>query len=91
MMKKIRKMLKRQEVSPRRVDSNSRHPRHSCGDGVQHCGSIQRQAKIAAHNANVRIITNAANMYIMMNNGVPEEALILLSGTSYRIPTPHKG
>jgi len=41
------------------------------GIGVQQYGRIQRDAKIAAHNANVRIITNAANMYIMMHDEVP--------------------
>jgi type IV pilus assembly protein PilA len=42
------------------------------GIGVQQYGRIQRDAKIAAHNANVRIITNAANMYIMMYDKAPE-------------------
>jgi type IV pilus assembly protein PilA len=73
MMKKIRKMLKRQEgftlvelmVAVVILGILA-------GIGVQQYGSIQRQAQIAAHNANVRIITNAANMYIMMNNEVPE-------------------
>jgi type IV pilus assembly protein PilA len=41
------------------------------GIGVQQYGRIQRDAKIAAHNANVRIITNAANMYIMMHGEAP--------------------
>ncbi|MGI6641760.1 MAG: competence type IV pilus major pilin ComGC [Limnochordia bacterium] len=72
-MKKIRKMLKRQEgftlvelmVAVVILGILA-------GIGVQQYGRIQRQAQIAAHNANVRIITNAANMYIMMNNEVPE-------------------
>jgi type IV pilus assembly protein PilA len=41
------------------------------GVGVTQYGRIQRDAKIAAHNANVRIITNAANMYIMMHDEAP--------------------
>lgn len=67
MLKKFRKMLKKQEgftlvelmVAVVILGILA-------GIGVQQYGRIQRDAKIAAHNANVRIITNAANMYIMM-------------------------
>ncbi|HOK32403.1 MAG TPA: type II secretion system protein, partial [Limnochordia bacterium] len=72
MLKKFRKMLKKQEgftlvelmVAVVILGILA-------GIGVQQYGRIQRDAKIAAHNANVRIITNAANMYIMMHDDVP--------------------
>lgn len=73
MLKKFRKMLKKQEgftlvelmVAVVILGILA-------GIGVQQYGRIQRDAKIAAHNANVRIITNAANMYIMMYDKAPE-------------------
>ena len=73
MLKKFRKMLKKQEgftlvelmVAVVILGILA-------GIGVQQYGRIQRDAKIAAHNANVRIITNAANMYIMMHDEAPE-------------------
>lgn len=72
MLKKFRKMLKKQEgftlvelmVAVVILGILA-------GIGVQQYGRIQRDAKIAAHNANVRIITNAANMYIMMYDEAP--------------------
>lgn len=72
MLKKFRKMLKKQEgftlvelmVAVVILGILA-------GIGVQQYGRIQRDAKIAAHNANVRIITNAANMYIMMEGTAP--------------------
>lgn len=72
MLKKFRKMLKKQEgftlvelmVAVVILGILA-------GIGVQQYGRIQRDAKIAAHNANVRIITNAANMYIMMRGETP--------------------
>lgn len=72
MLKKFRKMLKKQEgftlvelmVAVVILGILA-------GIGVQQYGRIQRDAKIAAHNANVRIITNAANMYIMMHDEAP--------------------
>ncbi|WP_461365756.1 competence type IV pilus major pilin ComGC [Candidatus Darwinibacter acetoxidans] len=72
MLKKFRKMLKKQEgftlvelmVAVVILGILA-------GIGVQQYGRIQRDAKIAAHNANVRIITNAANMYIMMYGEAP--------------------
>ena len=72
MLKKFRKMLKKQEgftlvelmVAVVILGILA-------GIGVQQYGRIQRDAKIAAHNANVRIITNAANMYIMMYDDAP--------------------
>ena len=72
MLKKFRKMLKKQEgftlvelmVAVVILGILA-------GVGVTQYGRIQRDAKIAAHNANVRIITNAANMYIMMRGEAP--------------------
>ena len=92
MMKKIRKMLKRQEgftlvelmVAVVILGILA-------GIGVQQYGRIQRQAQIAAHNANVRIITNAANMYIMMNNKKPESIEDLASQFLQDVPTPPQG
>ncbi|KLU40679.1 MAG: hypothetical protein AA931_03785 [Peptococcaceae bacterium 1109] len=92
MMKKIRKMLKRQEgftlvelmVAVVILGILA-------GIGVQQYGRIQRQAQIAAHNANVRIITNAANMYIMMNNKKPESIEDLASQFSQDVPKPPQG
>ena len=62
------------------------------GIGVQQYGSIQRKAKIAAHNANVRIITNAANMYIMMHDEAPTSLDDLVPGFLQEpVPEPPEG
>jgi len=58
------------------------------GIGVQQYGSIQRKAKIAAHNANVRIITNAANMYIMMYDEAPQSVQELADKSFLQAPVP---
>jgi len=58
------------------------------GIGVQQYGRIQRDAKIAAHNANVRIITNAANMYIMMKDTAPESVQALADEGFLQEPVP---
>lgn len=94
MLKKFRKMLKKQEgftlvelmVAVVILGILA-------GIGVQQYGSIQRKAKIAAHNANVRIITNAANMYIMMHGKDPGsvEALAEESFLQKPVPTPPEG
>lgn len=89
MMKKIRKMLKRQEgftlvelmVAVVILGILA-------GIGVQQYGRIQRQAQIAAHNANVRIITNAANMFIMMNNRAPKDINELVDKSFLQEPAP---
>lgn len=91
MLKKFRKMLKKQEgftlvelmVAVVILGILA-------GIGVQQYGRIQRDAKIAAHNANVRIITNAANMYIMMYGEAPTID-DLESGFLQEIPTPPEG
>lgn len=93
MLKKFRKMLKKQEgftlvelmVAVVILGILA-------GIGVQQYGRIQRDAKIAAHNANVRIITNAANMYIMMEGTAPETVEDLVPGFLQEpVPTPPKG
>lgn len=93
MLKKFRKMLKKQEgftlvelmVAVVILGILA-------GIGVQQYGRIQRDAKIAAHNANVRIITNAANMYIMMNGEAPETIDNLVpAGFLQEVPKPPAG
>lgn len=89
MLKKFRKMLKKQEgftlvelmVAVVILGILA-------GIGVQQYGRIQRDAKIAAHNANVRIITNAANMYIMMNDTAPESVQALADEGFLQEPVP---
>ena len=39
------------------------------GIGVQQYGNIQERAKKAAHEANKKVLTNAANMWLIMNGG----------------------
>jgi len=58
------------------------------GIGVTQYGRIQRDAKIAAHNANVRIITNAANMYIMMYDKAPDSVEDLAEESFLQKPVP---
>lgn len=92
MLKKFRKMLKKQEgftlvelmVAVVILGILA-------GIGVQQYGRIQRDAKIAAHNANVRIITNAANMYIMVYDKAPESVNDLTPEFLQEIPKPPKG
>lgn len=43
------------------------------GIGVQQYGNIQERAKKAAHEANKKVLTNAANMWLIMNGGFPGE------------------
>lgn len=89
MLKKFRKMLKKQEgftlvelmVAVVILGILA-------GIGVQQYGRIQRDAKIAAHNANVRIITNAANMYIMMHDEAPESVQDLADESFLQEPVP---
>lgn len=89
MLKKFRKMLKKQEgftlvelmVAVVILGILA-------GVGVTQYGRIQRDAKIAAHNANVRIITNAANMYIMMHDEAPESVQDLADESFLQEPVP---
>ncbi len=39
------------------------------GIGVQQYGNIQKRAREAAHDANKKVLTNAANMWLIMNDG----------------------
>ena len=41
------------------------------GIGVQQYGNIQERARQAAHDANKKVLTNAANMWLIMNDGFP--------------------
>ena len=93
MLKKFRKMLKKQEgftlvelmVAVVILGILA-------GIGVQQYGRIQRDAKIAAHNANVRIITNAANMYIMMHEEAPGSVQDLVDKFFLQeVPKPPEG
>lgn len=43
------------------------------GIGVQQYGNIQERAKKAADEANKKVLTNAANMWLIMNGGFPGE------------------
>lgn len=43
------------------------------GIGVQQYGNIQERAKKAAHEANKKVLTNAANMWLIMNGGFDGE------------------
>ena len=43
------------------------------GIGVQQYGNIQERAREAADAANRKVLTNAANMWLIMNGGLPEE------------------
>lgn len=72
MLKKLRKMLKKQEgftlvelmivVVILGI---------LAGIGVQQYVNVQTRAKGAAHNANLRIISSAANMYVMLEGSAP--------------------
>ena len=92
MLKKFRKMLKKQEgftlvelmVAVVILGILA-------GIGVQQYGRIQRDAKIAAHNANVRIITNAANMYIMMYGEAPKIEDLAPGFLQEPVPKPPAG
>lgn len=74
MLKKLRKMLKKQEgftlvelmivVVILGI---------LAGIGVQQYVNVQERAKGAAHNANLRIISSAANMYVMLEGKAPED------------------
>lgn len=43
------------------------------GIGVQQYGNIQKRAREAAHAANKKVLTNAANMWLIMNGGFDGE------------------
>ena len=41
------------------------------GIGIQQYGNVQKRARDAAHEANIKVLTSAANMYLMMENPEP--------------------
>lgn len=43
------------------------------GIGVQQYGNIQERARQAAHAANKKVLTNAANMWLIMNDGFEKD------------------
>lgn len=45
------------------------------GVGIQQYGAVTARARQAAHEANIKVLTSAANMYLMMEN--PTEALLI--------------
>lgn len=45
------------------------------GIGVQQYGNIQKRAREAAHAANKKVLTNAANMWLIMNDGFKEDLI----------------
>ena len=47
------------------------------GVGIQQYGRVQHNARVAAHNANVKVITSAVNMYLMVNDEAPEDIAAL--------------
>lgn len=79
MLKKLRKMLKKQEgftlvelmivVVILGI---------LAGIGVQQYANVQTRAKGAAHNANLRIISSAANMYVMLEGEAPTNIGVLI-------------
>ncbi|HOK32882.1 MAG TPA: prepilin-type N-terminal cleavage/methylation domain-containing protein [Limnochordia bacterium] len=81
MLKKLRKMLKKQEgftlvelmivVVILGI---------LAGIGVQQYVNVQERAKGAAHNANLRIISSAANMYVMLEGKAPNGINDLING-----------
>jgi len=49
------------------------------GVGIQQYGNVQERARAAAHEANIKVLTSAANMYLMMEN--PTDPSITIPGT----------
>ena len=52
------------------------------GIGVQQYGNIQERARQAAHAANKKVLTNAANMWLIMNGGFEEGLEVEFQGTT---------
>jgi type IV pilus assembly protein PilA len=72
MLKKLRKMLKKQEgFTLVELTIVVVILGILAGIGVQQYGNVQERAKGAAHNANLRIISSAANMYVMLEGKAP--------------------
>lgn len=72
MLKKLRKMLKKQEgFTLVELTIVVVILGILAGIGVQQYVNVQTRAKGAAHNANLRIISSAANMYVMLEGSAP--------------------
>jgi type IV pilus assembly protein PilA len=46
------------------------------GIGIQQYRNVQERARAAAHEANIKVLTSAANMYLMMENPSGNEIII---------------
>ncbi len=72
MLKKLRKMLKKQEgFTLVELTIVVVILGILAGIGMQQYVNVQERAKGAAHNANLRIISSAANMYVMLEGSAP--------------------
>lgn len=47
------------------------------GIGIQQYGNVQERARAAAHEANIKVLTSAANMYLMMENPSGDEPITI--------------
>src|SRR5690554_3530006 len=45
------------------------------GIGIQQYGKVQERARAAAHEANIKVLTSAANMYLMMENPLNDKTI----------------
>ena len=61
------------------------------GIGIQQYGRVQENARISAHNANVRIIEGAAQMYVMGEGELPEDIDDLVSDYLTEVPDYPRG
>lgn len=81
MLKKLRKMLKKQEgFTLVELTIVVVILGILAGIGVQQYVNVQERAKGAAHNANLRIISSAANMYVMLEGKAPNGINDLING-----------
>ena len=72
MLKKLRKMLKKQEgFTLVELTIVVVILGILAGIGVQQYANVQERAKGAAHNANLRIISSAVDMYVMLEGEAP--------------------
>ena len=59
------------------------------GIGVQQYGNIQERAKEAADAANRKVLTNAANMWLIMNGGFKEGLEVVFQGANNELVSEH--
>ena len=59
------------------------------GIGVQQYGNIQERAKKAAHEANKKVLTNAANMWLIMDGDFEGEETRTFDGETNDALVPH--